>query len=212
MPASSWDWRAEEAESAENQGGSRRYRGAPLGSGYTVVKGWGMRIGQWVLLAVTVLSAGCSSGSRHLTAARAAEVDKEVRAFAGDVAHGVTHEGPLAWRRYFADSPEFFMAWRGVWHSRMAHPRWRQCRRSRALSSGSSSTGATTYEWIRSRRILPRWPLRTTKPRRGPRASEWRRTDTLRESRSIKGDVGSFAMPIGRRPSPRPRSDSFVQL
>src|ERR1035438_2785484 len=77
-----------------------------------------MRIGQWVLLAVTILSAGCSGGSRHLTAARAAEVDKEVRAFAGDVAHGVTHEGPLAWRRYFADSPEFFMAVEG----RLAFP------------------------------------------------------------------------------------------
>jgi hypothetical protein len=77
-----------------------------------------MRIGQWLLLAVTILSAGCSGGSRHLTAARAAEVDKEVRAFAGDVAHGVTHEGPLAWRRYFADSPEFFMAVEG----RLAFP------------------------------------------------------------------------------------------
>jgi len=68
-----------------------------------------MRIGQWALLAAS-LSAGCSSASRPLTVTRAGEVDKEVRAFARDVARGVTQEGPAAWRRYFSDSPEFFMA------------------------------------------------------------------------------------------------------
>ena len=33
-----------------------------------------------------------------------------MRAFAKDVARGVTQEGPAAWRRYFSESPEFFMA------------------------------------------------------------------------------------------------------
>jgi hypothetical protein len=68
-----------------------------------------MRIGQWALLAA-ILSAGCSSGSRPLTSTRAGEVDKEVRVFARDVARGVTREGPAAWRRYFSEGPEFFMA------------------------------------------------------------------------------------------------------
>jgi hypothetical protein len=48
-----------------------------------------------------------------LTSTRAAEVEKEVRAFAKDVASGVTREGPTAWRRYFSESPEFFMASEG---------------------------------------------------------------------------------------------------
>jgi hypothetical protein len=29
------------------------------------------------------------------------------------VAHDVTHEGPIAWRKHFADSPAFFMAVNG---------------------------------------------------------------------------------------------------
>src|ERR1019366_3041949 len=73
---------------------------------------------QWALLAVTILSAGCSRDSRYLTAARAAEVDTEVRGFAREVARNVTQEGPTAWRRYFAESPAFFMAAEG----RLAFP------------------------------------------------------------------------------------------
>src|SRR5580704_947063 len=61
-------------------------------------------------LLVTILSAGCSTGPRQLTPTRTAEINKEVRAFAQDVARDVTQEGPTAWRRYFSESPEFFMA------------------------------------------------------------------------------------------------------
>ena len=76
-----------------------------------------MRIWQCALLA-TVLCTGCSRGPRDLTAMRAEQVDKEVRAFAQDVARGVTEEGPTAWRRYFSESPAFFMAAEG----RLAFP------------------------------------------------------------------------------------------
>jgi hypothetical protein len=76
-----------------------------------------MRMGKWVLLA-TFVCAGCSSGPQRLTSMRTAEIDKEVRAFAQDVAHGVTKEGPTAWRRYFSERPEFFMAAEG----RLAFP------------------------------------------------------------------------------------------
>jgi len=48
-----------------------------------------------------------------MTAERAALVDRSVRAFAQVVAHDVTHEGPTAWRRHFADTPSFFMASEG---------------------------------------------------------------------------------------------------
>lgn len=78
-----------------------------------------MRIWQGAILAVTILSAACGSGhvvsgdSPNLTAARAADVDKQVRAFAEQVAHDITQEGPAAWRRYFAEGPEFFMASEG---------------------------------------------------------------------------------------------------
>jgi hypothetical protein len=37
----------------------------------------------------------------------------EVKAFAQEVARGVSSEGPSAWRKYFADSPAFFMAVNG---------------------------------------------------------------------------------------------------
>jgi len=76
-----------------------------------------MGIRQWAVLAA-IVSAGCSSRPRDLTSARTAEIDKEVRAFAQDVARGVTQEGPTAWRRYFSESPEFFMAAEG----RLAFP------------------------------------------------------------------------------------------
>jgi hypothetical protein len=78
-----------------------------------MVMGRDMRIGHCVVLAALVC-AGCSTGDpQRLTSARTAEVDKEVRAFAQDVARGVTKEGPTAWRRYFSESPEFFMAAEG---------------------------------------------------------------------------------------------------
>jgi hypothetical protein len=73
-------------------------------------------IWQWSPLLLVVLCAAC--GSRHdsssmsqpLTTARASAVESDVRAYANVVAQGVTQEGPTAWRKYFADSPSFFMA------------------------------------------------------------------------------------------------------
>lgn len=44
------------------------------------------------------------------TAARTAATVDEVRAFASTVARNVTRRGPAAWRDYFVDSSEFFMA------------------------------------------------------------------------------------------------------
>jgi hypothetical protein len=37
------------------------------------------------------------------------EIDSDVRHFMSDAAHDVTQDGPSAWRKYFADTPAFFM-------------------------------------------------------------------------------------------------------
>jgi hypothetical protein len=85
----------------------------------SIVKGWDMRIWPWAFLGLIFLSAGCGSGhvvsteSGHVSAARAVDVDREVRAFAQAVTRAVSHEGPAAWRRYFAEGPQFFMASEG---------------------------------------------------------------------------------------------------
>jgi len=75
-----------------------------------------MRIRKWMLLlpmVASLLCQGCSRSvddARSLTQARRAAVEEEARRFTATVAHDVTAEGPLAWRKHFADTPEFFMA------------------------------------------------------------------------------------------------------
>jgi hypothetical protein len=48
-----------------------------------------------------------------LTPARRIAVEDSVRRFTVAVAHDVTQEGPMAWQKYFADTPNFFMAVNG---------------------------------------------------------------------------------------------------
>ena len=55
-----------------------------------------------ILFAALAL-AGCASRDQ-------ANVESSVRAFAATVAHDVTQNGPIAWRKHFADTPAFFMA------------------------------------------------------------------------------------------------------
>jgi hypothetical protein len=68
---------------------------------------------KWLLAGIALVLAQCSSNDARVSTARAAEIDRQVRDFAAQVAHGVTHDGPSAWRRYFVDSPAFFMASEG---------------------------------------------------------------------------------------------------
>jgi len=51
-----------------------------------------------------------SSESRSLTPVQAADVENGVRAFVHTVAQDLARDGPAAWRRFFADTPSFFMA------------------------------------------------------------------------------------------------------
>src|SRR6202046_3705948 len=78
-----------------------------------------LRTLQCVLLLASLTFAGSSAQhavageAQALTPERATAVDSGVRAFMRDVAHGVSQDGPAAWRKYFADTPAFFMAVNG---------------------------------------------------------------------------------------------------
>jgi len=54
--------------------------------------------------------ASMTGSSQTLSPAQRAAVESEVRQFTATVAHDVTSEGPIAWRKFFSDKPEFFMA------------------------------------------------------------------------------------------------------
>ena len=71
---------------------------------------------RWILIGLVALSsAGCRSEASPapLTAVEALSATDSARAFVDEVAKGVTRDGPAAWRRYFAASPDFFMAAEG---------------------------------------------------------------------------------------------------
>jgi hypothetical protein len=78
-----------------------------------------MRVRRWVLLMCAAASLGfqgCgyfADNSRSLTEARRAAVEDGARQFTATVAHDVTQDGPIAWRKFFAEGPEFFMAVNG---------------------------------------------------------------------------------------------------
>lgn len=64
-------------------------------------------------LAASLAYAAPPSPPVTLSAADSAVVRQGVRSFVESVAHDVTQEGPIAWSRYFDDSPAFFMAVNG---------------------------------------------------------------------------------------------------
>jgi hypothetical protein len=78
-----------------------------------------LRTLQCLLLLASLTFAGSSAHptalgeSQVLTPERVAAVQDGVRVFMRDVAHYVSQDGPAAWRRYFADTPAFFMAVNG---------------------------------------------------------------------------------------------------
>lgn len=75
-----------------------------------------MKLWGWILLTTVAAATSCQAfasfagASRTVSADRRAAVEKEVRQFTATVEHDVTAEGPIAWRKFFADSPQFFMA------------------------------------------------------------------------------------------------------
>ena len=78
-----------------------------------------MGLRRWMLLiplAASLLCTGCrnpSGAAPSLSPERRASVEQDVRRFTAAVAHDVTLQGPTAWKSYFAEGPEFFMAVNG---------------------------------------------------------------------------------------------------
>lgn len=66
-----------------------------------------------ITLAAWVPSGAGANHSHSVTPDGAASVDQAVRAFMQTVSHSVTQDGPLAWIKYFDESPAFFMAVNG---------------------------------------------------------------------------------------------------
>ena len=69
-----------------------------------------------VLLAVGAgIGVACAGAgtTAHLSTAQALAVRNGVSAFAVAVAEGVTRDGPAAWRTFFSDTPDFFLAANG---------------------------------------------------------------------------------------------------
>jgi hypothetical protein len=64
-----------------------------------------------LIILTAVLTTACASRPSPA-------VEPSVKAFTQEVARDITAEGPTAWRKYFADTPSFFMAVNG----RMAFP------------------------------------------------------------------------------------------
>ena len=67
-----------------------------------------------LLLAISALGqsagrAATGSAAQPMSAADTARVDGSVRSFMATLANEVTRDGPVAWRKHFADSPAFFM-------------------------------------------------------------------------------------------------------
>ena len=78
-----------------------------------------MRAAPWMLFTVTISLAFCqacgsaANNPQSLTPDQRAAVEASVRQFTSAVAHDVTEQGPMAWSKYFASTPEFFMAVNG---------------------------------------------------------------------------------------------------
>jgi hypothetical protein len=77
-----------------------------------------MRLAPWVLL-VAVAASGCGlhfnpADSCSLTPAQKDATEAAVRRFVATVASDINRDGPAAWHKEFAASPNFFMASEGL--------------------------------------------------------------------------------------------------
>lgn len=61
-------------------------------------------------IVLLLLLISCSSNKDSLTSTQILDVKLNVLRLADSIAAGVSHDGPIAWIRYFENSPEFFMA------------------------------------------------------------------------------------------------------
>jgi len=64
----------------------------------------------FALLLSIFLVMSCNSASQNLVAEQQNKVKTEVKQFTDSIATNVSKDGPIAWLKYFNDSPGFFMA------------------------------------------------------------------------------------------------------
>lgn len=70
----------------------------------------------FLLVAIAFIACIPGGGASHppaVTSGEAHAIDQAVRAFIQTVSDSVTQDGPLAWIKYFDESPAFFMAVNG---------------------------------------------------------------------------------------------------
>jgi len=108
-----------------------------------------LAVGLLAALTVTSCDASRPPQAGALGAADLAAIQDSVRAFAADVAHGVTSQGPGAWRTYFADEPAFFMAAEG----HLVFPTYDSARR--AITSVIRVMPRIELRWIGDVRVDP---------------------------------------------------------
>ena len=71
------------------------------------------RIKLFVLVGSILLISSCHNHTDSLTQAQSSIVRDSVQQMIESIAKAVSHEGPIAWIRYFENSPGFFMASEG---------------------------------------------------------------------------------------------------
>lgn len=64
----------------------------------------------FTLTGLIFLIVSCNNCTDSLTSAQSSVIKDSVKQMVETIAKSISHEGPLAWLRYFENSPDFFMA------------------------------------------------------------------------------------------------------
>jgi hypothetical protein len=63
-----------------------------------------------ILIMLVVFAISCNNNTAALSPKQSADVQDSVRLMAESIAKNVSHDGPVAWLRYFENTPGFIMA------------------------------------------------------------------------------------------------------
>jgi hypothetical protein len=71
------------------------------------------RVKLFTLVGLILLISSCHNNTDSLTTAQRSIVMDSVQLMVDSIAKAISHEGPIAWIRYFENSPDFYMASEG---------------------------------------------------------------------------------------------------
>src|ERR1700692_579644 len=71
------------------------------------------RIKLFTLVGLILLISSCHNNADSLTASQRSIIMHSVQLMLDSIAKAISHEGPVAWIRYFENSPDFYMASEG---------------------------------------------------------------------------------------------------